>query len=221
MKSRAVWNYSDPTKKHILMLSGGIDSAALAHLCSASNVNVASALFFDYGHESASRELRASRRISIATDTPFEAVQISGLKYLYHGLLPGDYHPMMAECRTNDYFVFQSIAASYALLRGIDSVLVGAIKEDTKLHPGLKEFLDEFGKSLAKLHGNDFRFVTPFIDMPKAEVIKLGTSLGLDFDNTYGCHTGAAIHCGMCDGCKKRQIAFKAAKKKDPTTYMA
>ncbi|MGG6351658.1 7-cyano-7-deazaguanine synthase [Pseudomonas putida] len=208
MKSRDDWSYSDPTKKHILMLSGGIDSAALAHLCSASSVNVVGALFFDYGHESANRELRASRRISIATNIPFEAVQIPGLKYLYHGLLPGDYHPMMAECRTNDYFVFQSIAASYALLRGVNSILVGAIKEDTKLHPGLKEFLEEFGRSLGKLHGNDFRFITPFIDIPKAEVIRLGMKLGLDFDNTYGCHTGTAIHCGICDGCKKTSNCF-------------
>ena len=214
------WNHSDPKDGHILMLSGGIDSAVLAHLCAASDVNVISSLFFDYGHESASRELRSSRRISIATGIPFEAVQIPGLKYLYHGLLPGDYHPMMAECRTNDYFVFQSIAASYALLRGFNAVIVGAIKEDVQLHPGLKTFLNEFGQSLAKLHGSKFRFITPFIDTRKSEVIKTGIKIGLNFDNTYGCHTGSAIHCGMCDGCKKRQLAFGEAKVQDPTNYM-
>src|SRR3712207_6634965 len=96
----------------ILMLSGGIDSVTLAYFAQSERMPIISALFFDYGHEAASRELHCARRAALHTGIHLEPVNISGLKYLFFGIIPTDYHPMMAECKCNDPMAAHAIAAT-------------------------------------------------------------------------------------------------------------
>lgn len=115
--------------KHTMMISGGIDSVALAYYAKVSGIDVISALFFDYGQEAAGQELHCARATTLRTDIPFETVDVSGLKYLFYGLLSGPYHPLMAECNgCGDLLAPWGIAATYTVLRGANRMLIGIVR---------------------------------------------------------------------------------------------
>ena len=204
---------------HLLMISGGIDSATLAYQAKSSNLNVVSAVFFDYGHEAAPRELHYSRRITLAKGFPFEPVDITGLKYLFFGLIPTDYHPLMAECHCGDPYAAHGIAATYAVLRGVHKVLVGITKNDVDEIRGWPQYIAKFSEAVSVLNNITFELVTPFVNLPKAEVLRLGVGLGLDFRETWACYSGNLLHCGKCVGCQRRKAAFADAGLPDPTDY--
>jgi 7-cyano-7-deazaguanine synthase len=204
---------------HLLMISGGIDSAILAYYSKSINLDVIGAVFFDYGQEAAQRELHYSRRVTLDTGIPFEPVNISGLKYLFFGVIPTDYHPLMAECECNDPALAHAIAATYAILRGAHRVLVGITKSDVDRFPGLPEYVTKFSEAMSVLNNIDFQLVAPFIDLPKVEVLNRGVALGVDLGNSWACYSGNAVHCGRCPGCRRRQEAFASAKLADPTEY--
>ena len=178
-----------------------------------------SCVFFDYGHESAERELHCARRTTLELGLPFEPVNISGLKYLFFGLLPTDYHPMMAECKCNDPASAHAIASTYAILRGVNKVLVGTIKNDVEQNSQLPQYLKGFSESMSALHGVHFELVTPFLGRAKTEVIELGASMGVNYRDSWACYTGDAAHCGQCNGCQKHMNAFAKTKAPDPAVY--
>ncbi|UWR62764.1 7-cyano-7-deazaguanine synthase [Phaeobacter inhibens] len=153
-------------EQSVLMLSGGIDSVALAHYAKATGVNIGAAIFLDYGQEAAGRELHCARRLSLKLGFAFEPVNISGLKYLFYGMLSDDdYHPLMAECECNDPYAAHGIVATYAMLRGAANVLVGITMDDRKSAPKYPEYLEKFGSSISDLNGRPFEMRAPFIDM--------------------------------------------------------
>ncbi|WFU23165.1 7-cyano-7-deazaguanine synthase [Bradyrhizobium sp. CB1717] len=195
----------------ILMLSGGVDSTVLALESKKTGVGVASAVFLDYGQESAARELHCARRTTLATGFAFEPVNISGLKYLFYGVIPSDYHPMMAECKCPDQAISHALVITYSILRGIDTLLLGTIKDDLTYHPGIKDYLPKMADAMSTLHRTKFNIVTPFIDMTKSDVIARGQKLGANFAETWACYSGGVAHCGECNGCINRQKAFVAA----------
>ena len=71
--------------------------------------------------------------------------------------------------------------------------------------------------------GHGLRIHTPLIEMSKAEIIREGTRLGVDFSRTLSCYdpdtTGGA--CGHCDACQLRRQGFDEAGLPDPTVYSA
>lgn len=65
------------------------------------------------------------------------------------------------------------------------------------------------------------RLHTPLEWCTKAQVVTLGDSLGVPFENTWSCYKGEPLHCGTCPTCRSRKQAFEAAGVKDPTEYAA
>lgn len=65
------------------------------------------------------------------------------------------------------------------------------------------------------------RLHTPLLTLSKAEIVTLGSSLGVDFANTWSCYKGETLHCGVCPTCRARKEAFQKADIKDPTEYAA
>lgn len=197
---------------HTMMISGGIDSVALAYHVRSSKMDVISAIFFDYGQEAAGQELHAARAATLQTEIPFESVNISGLKYLFYGLLEGPYHPLMAECHgCGDLLAPWGIAATYTVLRGANRMLVGIVKDDLARIPGLKDYIEHFNNATSSLHGIDFKVVTPFIDIDKSEIIKNAPKEANNLASTWCCFGAGPLHCGICEGCKRRKNAFIAA----------
>ena len=74
----------------------------------------------------------------------------------------------------------------------------------------------------AGVEGSGFRIHAPLIDLKKADIIKVGYKLGVDFSQTVSCYqaspSGAA--CGICDSCRIRKEGFLEAEIDDPTVYV-
>ena len=123
--------------------------------------------------------------------------------------------------------IFLSLASSFAERLNISDIFIGANIIDYSGYPDCRpEFIKSFEKTInlgTKLgvEGNHFRIHTPLIEMTKAEIIKKGHSLGVDYSLTLSCYnpTDSGLACGKCDSCKFRKDGFKDAGLPDPTKY--
>ena len=86
------------------------------------------------------------------------------------------------------------------------------------------EFFQAMGKALSLGLNHQIEIVTPFVEMEKEDVIKIGAELGVPLDLTLSCMNPVAgdalpLHCGLCSKCRERRDAFAAAGVSDPSTY--
>jgi 7-cyano-7-deazaguanine synthase len=65
----------------------------------------------------------------------------------------------------------------------------------------------------------EIHLLRPFIDCDKAEIVRRGAALGVDYAKTWSCYKGGEIHCGTCGTCVERREAFIHAGVADPTVY--
>ena len=123
--------------------------------------------------------------------------------------------------------IFLSLASSFAERLNISDIFIGANIIDYSGYPDCRpEFIKSFEKTInlgTKLgvEGSHIRIHTPLIKMTKAEIIKKGHSLGVDYSLTLSCYnpTDSGLACGKCDSCKFRKDGFKNAGLPDPTKY--
>ena len=125
--------------------------------------------------------------------------------------------------------VFLSFALALAEARGAHDIYIGVNAVDYSGYPDCRpEFIDAFQRvaDLATREGVEGRRVTihtPLIDLTKAEIVMLGSSLGVDYSVTSTCYdpdaTGGA--CGTCEACRLRAAGFAQAGLADPTRYSA
>jgi 7-cyano-7-deazaguanine synthase len=73
----------------------------------------------------------------------------------------------------------------------------------------------------AGVEGDRFRIHTPLIDLSKAEIIRRGTALGVDYGTTVSCYqpTADGVACGRCDSCRLRLAGFRESGLRDPARY--
>ena len=122
-----------------------------------------------------------------------------------------------------------SIATSWAEVIAANRIYIGAVAEDSSGYPDCRpEFMRAFEElanlaTKAAIEGNRVRIRTPIIDLTKAEIIRRGTALGVDYSLTVSCYQPAAdaAACGRCDSCRLRRSGFEAAGIPDPTRYAA
>ena len=123
--------------------------------------------------------------------------------------------------------IFLSIALGWAEVIAAQAVFIGVNAVDYSGYPDCRpEFINAY-QALADLatqqgvegHGIDLK--TPLIDATKAEIIRMGTELGVDYAQTVSCYQAdsSGLACGQCDSCRLRVAGFKQAGIKDPTLY--
>lgn len=220
-------------KKAVVLLSGGLDSATV--LAQAKSQGYACyALSFDYGQRH-SAELQAAQRIAAdfacqahkTVHIGFDAIGGSALtdsniavpQQLAAGI-PVTYVPARNT-------VFLSFALGWAEVLGAFDIFIGVNAVDYSGYPDCRpEFIEAF-QNLAKLatkagvEGAEFHIHTPLIQLSKAEIIRLGTKLGVDYSRTVSCYCAdeSGRACGCCDSCRLRQAGFEQAGVPDPTRY--
>ena len=120
-----------------------------------------------------------------------------------------------------------ALALAWAEVVGATDIFVGVNAVDYSGYPDCRpEFIDAFA-SLAQLatkagvEGARFKIQAPLIAMSKAEIIRAGIELGVDFSMTVSCYQAAqdGAACGKCDSCRLRAAGFAAAGVPDPTRY--
>lgn len=231
----------------VVLVSGGLDSATALAVAAAEGCDVF-ALSFRYGQrhaielDAASRVVAAQARRS-GSEIRHEILEID-LARLGGSSLTGDgevpRHATVnevldgvAEAIPSTYVparntVFLSHALAWAEVLGATRLVIGVNAVDYSGYPDCRpEYLEAF-ESMANLatkaavqDGRTLHVFAPLVTLSKAEIIRLGLSLGVDYGITVSCYdpdeTGAA--CGRCDSCLLRAAGFAAAGVPDPTRY--
>jgi 7-cyano-7-deazaguanine synthase len=123
--------------------------------------------------------------------------------------------------------IMLSLALAWAEVLDARDIFIGVNAVDYSGYPDCRpEFVDAFAKlasvaTRAGVEGNPCRIHTPLIDWSKAEIIRQGTRLGVDYSLTLSCYQPDAggRACGRCDSCRLRREGFLAAAVADPTIY--
>jgi 7-cyano-7-deazaguanine synthase len=123
--------------------------------------------------------------------------------------------------------VFLSLALAWAEVLEANEIYIGVNAVDYSGYPDCRpEFIHAF-ESLANLatkagvEGNRIQVLAPLLDLSKAEIIRRGTHLGVDYGITVSCYQAdiEGVACGRCESCRLRQSGFAEAKLEDPTIY--
>ena len=124
--------------------------------------------------------------------------------------------------------ILLALALAWAEVLGAQHLFFGANAVDYSGYPDCRpEFMQAFERlanlaTKAAVEGCSLTLHTPIIDLTKAEIIRRGTALGVDYSLTVSCYqaTGAGLACGRCDACRLRRAGFEAANLPDPTRYL-
>ena len=214
--------------KAVVLLSGGLDSTVALYKAKAEGYDELYALSFDYGQRH-SRELECAKISANAIGA--KAHHVVSLKLdLWGGSALTDASMAVEEGDVdkteipNTYvparnMVFLSVAASLAEAVGARDIFIGVSQVDYSGYVDCREqFITAMEKAInegtvcAVEQGETIKVHAPFLYATKAEEIKLGWQLGVDFDNTWSCYNGGEKPCGVCDSCLLRQKAFEEAK---------
>jgi len=220
--------------KAVILLSGGLDSTTVLAIAKSQGYDCY-ALSFDYGQKQRS-ELESS--ISIAkksnviehrimkislSDIGGSALTDQSIdvpKYSDSDEIPITYVPARNT-------IFLSFALAWAEVVNCQTIFIGVNALDYSGYPDCRpEFIEAF-ENMANLatkqsvEGDRIQIKTPLISMTKAEIIKKGLGLGVDYSETTSCYDANTLGeaCGECDACVLRKIGFENANVQDPTRY--
>jgi 7-cyano-7-deazaguanine synthase len=197
--------------KSLLLLSGGMDSSSAAYILS--KMDDVDAMFFNYGQRSFKQQKKAVVKVVKDLEMKLIEVDVKGLGDIFaQGEWMRPHEPIK-----HRNVVLVSTALTYAAEKGYDEVVLATINEDCEYEPNKATILRDL-----KILGEAVRvkLSTPFVNLSKAIVLKMGVKNGLDPSITYSCMLGHEKHCGKCSQCEHRKIAFKSANITDPTQYM-
>jgi 7-cyano-7-deazaguanine synthase len=224
---------SDPSKKAVVLLSGGLDSATVLAIALAEGYDCY-ALSFDYGQRHCA-ELTAAASIAEAMGATAYKVVSLNLNSIGGSALT-DMDIAVPEAETEGIpityvparnTVFLSIALGWAEVLGAHDIFIGVNAVDYSGYPDCRpEFIAAF-EQVANLatregvEGSPMRIKTPLMDMTKAQIIQCGTELHIDYATTVSCYQAdeRGRACGRCESCRLRQQGFEQAGVADPTHY--
>ncbi len=218
----------------VVLLSGGLDSATALAMARDQGFTCY-ALSFDYGQRHRA-ELIAAARVSAALKAAEHRVLNIGIGALGGSALTDTsiHVPEQAQQGIPVTYVparntvFLSIALGWAEILGAADIFIGVNAIDYSGYPDCRPaFIEAFERlaNLATKAGVEgalrFRVHAPLIRLTKADIVRAGTRLGVDFAQTVSCYQadvdGRA--CGKCDSCRLRREAFETVGVADPTRY--
>lgn len=218
--------------KAIVLLSGGLDSTTALYLAKSQGYDEIYAITFQYGQKH-DKELKSALAVAKAAGVKEHKVvnlllnQWSGCALTDSQLevedgnverqdIPATYVPARN-------MVFLSVAASWADALDITDIFIGVSEVD---YSGYVDCREEFiramedainlGTVLGAEKKQRIKIHAPFMHMTKADEVRLGAKLGVDFSLTWTCYRGGDTPCGTCDSCLLRAKAFEEAEERDP-----
>jgi 7-cyano-7-deazaguanine synthase len=220
----------------VVLVSGGLDSATCLAIARAEGYRC-HALSFQYGQRHRA-ELDAAARVAAQLGAVEHRVMQIDLAAFGGSALTdatiavpedgaaGPAIPVTYVPARNT--VFLAFALAWAEVLQAHDIFIGVNAVDYSGYPDCRpEFIDAFARmaNLATREGVEgrerLRIRTPLIDLTKAEIIRRGAALGVDFGMTVSCYQAdeQGRACGRCDSCRLRRAGFEAAGVADPTRY--
>lgn len=220
-------------RRAVVLVSGGLDSATVLAIAREAGFEC-HALSFAYGQRHAV-ELEAAERVVARHGAASHRVMHIDLG-AFGGSALTDRRIDVPETASDGIpvtyvparnTVFLSFALGLAEVLGAGDIFIGVNAVDYSGYPDCRpEFIRAFERmaqlaTRAGVEGGRLQIHTPLIDLSKAEIIRRGMALGVDYATTVSCYQPAedGAACGRCDSCRLRREGFAAAGVADPTRY--
>ena len=224
----------DKTQENaIVLVSGGLDSSTVLAIAQEQGYNCYS-LAFDYGQRHRA-ELAAAERVAKQSGVVAHKTLKLDLG-AFGGSALTDQDINVPEERSEGIpityvparnTVFLSMALAWAEVVEARHIFIGVNAVDYSGYPDCRpEYIEAFANmanlaTKAGIEGEGMEIHTPLIDLSKADIIKQGVALGVDYAKTVSCYqaNSEGHACGKCDSCYLRKQGFTEAGVKDPTPY--
>ncbi|MEI8330895.1 MAG: 7-cyano-7-deazaguanine synthase QueC [Methanomicrobiales archaeon] len=218
--------------KAVCLLSGGMDSSTLAYLAKSEGYDIC-ALHLNYGQRTESKELASAQKIaSLLNAKDFIAVNVGYFSQFGDSSLTDkeiaveSFDPTRAHV-PNTYVPFRnanllSIATSFAEAKDADAIFIGVQSLDYSGYPDCRQqFIEAFQRviDLGTKDTTTITLKTPFIHMTKTDILNVGMTLSVPYEDTWSCYRNEGKACGTCGSCHFRKEAFAAVGKQDPIPY--
>ena len=226
-------------KRAVVLLSGGLDSATILAMAREKGFRCY-ALTFAYGQRHR-REIEAAKKVAESLGAAeHRIIDIDLAAFGGSALTDPNIDVPKGSANLDDpdeipvtyvparNTIFLSYALAWAEVLGAFDIFIGVNSTDYSGYPDCRaEFIAAFEKTAnlataAAVKGRDrYRIHTPIIDMTKAQIIRTGTELGVDYSLTHSCYDPdeQGQSCGRCDSCRLRLKGFDEAGLKDPIKY--
>lgn len=214
-------------KDSVIIVSGGLDSITLLY---DKAETIALAISFDYGQNHSKKELPYAEYHCQQLGIPHITIPLTFMhQYFKSSLLEG------AEAIPEGHYEEENMKSTVVPFRnGIMLAIATGIAEshelkriyianhggDHTIYPDCRpEFIDAMDKATSAGTFVDVRVEAPYTNISKADIVRRGTALGIDYAKTWSCYKGSEMHCGKCGTCVERKEAFADAGVEDPTEY--
>lgn len=214
-------------KDSVIIVSGGLDSITLLY---DKAETIALAISFDYGQNHSKKELPYAEYHCQKLGIPHITIPLTFMhQYFKSSLLEG------AEAIPEGHYEEENMKSTVVPFRnGIMLAIATGIAEshelkrvyianhggDHTIYPDCRpEFIDAMDKATSAGTFVNVRVEAPYTNISKADIVRRGTALGIDYAKTWSCYKGSEMHCGKCGTCVERKEAFADAGVKDPTEY--
>ncbi len=232
----------------MVLTSGGLDSVTLAYyLRKVKKIRDIELIFLDYNQKSLKEELFCARKTAKKLGSKLKIINVRWLGEISTSLI----NKKISEEKLKKIKEKEELISWYVPCRNSIFLLVGLAIAESKFiskkekndvyiaikHEGELQFKDttpEFLKQMNKTaefctQKGNLKFVAPFLNKEKEDLIELSKKLRINLGDTYSCYVGGGfkkiknktipIHCGICGGCKSRKKAFKFSNIKDSSIY--
>ena len=211
----------------VIIYSGGLDSTTLLY---EEQQRIALAVSFDYGSNHAAREIACARHHCSLLGIGHVVIELGFMsRYFSSSLLSGaeaipdgsyddsNMHSTVVPFRNG---IMLSIACGLADSRGLTRVLIANHGGDHAIYPDCRPaFVEAMDGAMRAGTYEGVRLAAPYTNLTKADLVRRGAALGIDYGWTYSCYRGGEHHCGTCGTCTERKEAFREAGIPDPTIY--
>jgi 7-cyano-7-deazaguanine synthase len=216
-------------QKAVIVLSGGVDSTTLLYDLNSLGCYELFPIIFDYGQKHR-REIALAVQSCTKLKIPPRIANLRLLNELAPSALTrndvsvpeGHYEEesMKQTVVPNRNMVFLSLAVSYGIGIGARYVFYGAHSGDHAIYPDCRtEFVQAMQEVIRLCDWHQIQIDAPYLLMDKAEIVKIGLKLGVDYSLTTTCYNGKELACGKCGSCQERLEAFAKNNATDPIEY--
>jgi len=214
-------------KDSLIVVSGGVDSITLLYDM---QERIALGVSFDYGSNHNSREIPFAERhcrelgirhITINLDFMhryFKSSLLAGADAIPEGHYADENMKSTVVPFRNG--IMLAIAAGIAESNGLENVLIANHSGDHTIYPDCRpEFIRAIDEATMLGTYVGVRVLAPYTDISKADIVRRGKALGVDYSATWSCYKGGERHCGRCGTCVERREAMAEAGVEDTTIY--
>lgn len=211
-------------KDCVLILSGGVDSTTLLYDY---RERIALAVSYDYGSNHNAREIPFAQWHCQQLGIRHIVIDLAFMgQYFRSSLLAGaeaipegnyDDENMRSTVVPFRNGIMLSIAAGLAESNDLGYIMMANHAGDHTIYPDCRpEFVDALSHATEAGTYNNVRVLAPYTHLTKADIVRRGLALGIDYSKTWSCYRGGETPCGTCGTCREREEAFRIAQTPEP-----